>query len=100
MVSGIRARYKSLIVDTSPQSFVMLHESNEHILAFARVSNPTGRRLAVVSNTNRTSEEQSLVRIDTRKKAVTDLLGGKRVTVHNGQINVRLQPGQCLVFEF
>lgn len=99
-VAKLRAKYKNLIVDSGPQSFVMLHESNEHILAFARVSNPTGRRLAIVSNTNWASMEQSLVRIDTRKKTVTDLLGGKKMRVHGGQIDVRLQPGQCLVFEY
>ena len=99
-VSKLRSRYKDLIVDSNPRTFEMLHESNEHILAFARLSIATGQRLAVVSNTNWLSMEQSFVRIPTRKKIVRDLLSGMKVKVHEGQIDVRLQPGQCLVFEF
>lgn len=99
-VTRVRARFESLIVDPSPQSFVMLHESNEHILAFARVSSPTGQRLAVVSNSNWASMEQSSLRIGTKRRSVTDLLSRKKIKVQDGQIDVRLQPGQCLVFEF
>jgi hypothetical protein len=99
-VSKIRAKYRDLIVDASPQSFVMLHESNEHFLSFVRVSESMKQRIAVVSNTNYTSPEQSWVRIETSKKHITDLLTGEHIEVKDNHINVTLQAGQCLVFEY
>ena len=100
MVSKIRQRYKGLVTDPRPETFVLLHDGNEHILAFARVSESPRKRIAVVSNMNFKHEEQAFVRIDTVRDSLSDLLSGKKLPVKGGHVQTRLQPGQCLVFEF
>jgi glycosidase len=99
-VLTIRKKYKALVVNEQPQSFVMLHGQNEHILAFGRVSDNNKKRIAVVANTNYTSSEQAAIRLDTSKKQIQDLLTSKKIRLNDGYLNVALQAGQCLVFEY
>ncbi len=95
-----RNRYKEIVVDEKPQSFVMLHDHNEHILAFARVSDNPEKRIAVVTNTNYHSSEQASVKLDTSEKRVQDLLSSNKYSVNEGHLQATLLPGQCLLFEF
>ena len=99
-VLKVRAKYQHIVVDGSPLSCALLHDNNEHILAFARVSAKPQKRVAVVTNTNYYSSEKAAVRLDTTKKQVKDLLSAKKFTVSNGHLDTTLQPGQCLVFEY
>ena len=99
-VSRIRAKYKSLIVNQDPGSFALLHDPNENVLAFARSGVAPKKRLAVVSSTTFGGKEQASVKLDTSRREVKDLLGGKTYRLNGGQLSVLLDPGQCLVFEF
>jgi starch synthase (maltosyl-transferring) len=99
-VARIRAKYKPLIVDTDPSSFTMLEDPNPRILAFARRGGKPARKLAVVGSMNFAGPEQMSVALDTGKHDVKDLLGGKNHRLTDGRLNVVLEPGACLVFEF
>jgi len=99
-ISKIREQYRSVVVNPDPLSFVMLHESNPHILAFARVSDSWDKRVAVVSNMNFTTNEHTAVRLDTSKSHVLDLISDKKISAGDKHITVTLHPGQCLIFEY
>jgi hypothetical protein len=38
--------------------------------------------------------------LDTSRREVADLLSGKKIPVENGQVQLMLKPGECLVFEY
>lgn len=97
-VLAVRCKYKNVVVNDDPASFALLHDHNEHILAFARVAE--NRRLAVVTNTNYHAPEQASVKIETSHTHVQDLLGGKTYDVKDHYLHAALHPGQCLVFEY
>jgi hypothetical protein len=77
-----------------------LHDHNEHVLAFARVSDSPKKRIAVVANTNYTSSENTTIKLDTSKKQLQDLLSKKKLSVKDGHLHVALHAGECLVFEY
>lgn len=99
-LSEIRRRYRRSIVNPDPRSFVMLHENNEHIIAFARIDESTKERVAVIANSDFGSGQAVSVRIDSDRKHVVDLLSKAKIDVTDSHINVTLTPGQCLVFEY
>lgn len=99
-VMDLRGKYKQIVVDDNPQSFVMLHDHNEHVLAFARISGMPKKRIAVVTNTNYHSNEQVAVKLDTSKKQIRDLLSSKKFSLKDAHLHATLHPGQCLVFEY
>jgi hypothetical protein len=99
-VSAIREKYHRLITDQRPQSFVMLNDPNDHILAFARVMTSPRFRIAVVTNMNFRAEEQVAVRFETKATKVTDLLTGKKLEVSHTTLSLVAKPGQCFVFEY
>ena len=100
LVSGIRARYRDMIVDPTPQSFRELHTENDHVVAFARVSHDGSRRLAIVCNTDVAHTQKITLNTGTAKRVLVDLLSHKRFTVSHGAITPALSRGQCLVCEF
>ncbi len=100
MVSRIRARYKEMVMNSSPASIKVLHDNNEHIFSFARSSERPRKRLAIVSSTNFTAQVECNVHIEEGKKSVTDLISGKRLRLTDGHLRTMLAPGQCFVFEF
>ncbi len=100
ILSEIRKRYQQSIVNSDPQSFVMLHENNEHIIAFARIDDSRKERVAVVANSDFGSNQAVSVRIDSEKKQLVDLLDKGKIDVRDSHIHVTLSPGQCLVFEY
>jgi starch synthase (maltosyl-transferring) len=99
-IARLRAKYRTLVVDSDPASFVMLDEPNPRILAFARRGGTPARQLAVVGNMNYTGQEQVSVALETGKHEVKDLLGGKSHRLTDRRLHLVLEPGQCLVFEF
>ena len=99
-LSEIRKRYRQIIVNPDPQSFLMLHETNEHIIAFARIDESGKQRVAVVANSDFGSNQAVSVRIDSEKKQLADILDNIKFDVTDSHINVTLAPGQCLVFEY
>lgn len=105
-VLTLRSKYHKLVVDDNPLSFVMLHAEgeaggyHEHILAFARQSDQPRKRVAIISNTNFFGPETAVVRLDSSKERVTDLLGEKEYELKDCHLRAKLQPGQCLVFEY
>jgi hypothetical protein len=99
----LRQRYHDMIVDPSPQSFRMLHENNDHVIAFARVhpdDDKRSRRVGIVANANCAAAESVSVKVETALPRVTDLLCDAENEVRDQHINVTLAAGQCLVFEF
>ncbi len=99
-LSDIRGKYHDIIVNAEPQSFIMLHENNDRIIAFARVNESGKRRIAVVANSNFTANETVAVKIDSSKGHVVDLLTKKKLELKDSHVNVTLMPGQCLVFMY
>ncbi|MBI4534911.1 MAG: alpha-glucosidase C-terminal domain-containing protein [Ignavibacteriae bacterium] len=99
-VLSIRNRFRSIVTDPRPQSFMTLNASNDHILAFARISEALKKRVAVVGNMNYAERENSSVAITTARKHVVDLLTGKKIGVRDRHVDVTLPPGGCFVFEF
>ena len=96
-VAKIRAKYRALLTDASPQTFRELPAEGEHLLAFARLSRDGRKRLAVVVNTDYAASRSGVVRLDTRRRTATDLLSGKRLPVAEGALRLALAPGQCVV---
>ncbi len=99
-VVALRERYHALVTDGRNETFRILNADNWNILAYARVSNDSGKRLGVVANGNMTGPEQGAVQVETTRKKVVDLLSGKRFPVTDGHLQAALKPGQCLVFEY
>jgi len=99
-VMAVRQRYADIVTDSSPASFRMLHDSNQKILAFARVDARGKRRVAVVSNMNCSTGEMTAVAVDTERSRLVDLLTGSEIHRRDGHLHLHLEPGQALVFEF
>lgn len=99
-VLTVRSEYAALIADSDKETFKALHDSNHHILAFARVSADGKKRVAVVGNSNYVSSEPTNVRLDTSSRHVNDLLSGKKIPVHDCRLQISLHAGECLVFEY
>lgn len=99
-VLAIREKYQALIVDDSPQSFGMLHDANERILAFTRVSPDGKKRLAIITNMNYHGKEHADVKLDSTKHHVEDLLSSRHCALHEHHLRVHLAPGQCIVCEY
>ncbi|HXG00672.1 MAG TPA: hypothetical protein VNL69_07790, partial [Bacteroidota bacterium] len=99
-ILSIRKKYERLIVDNNPMSFVMLHDENEHVLAFARVSDQPRKRVAIVTNMNYHAPEMTHVRLDSSRASIHDLLSDREVELKDSYLHTKLQPGQCLVFEY
>ena len=96
----IRRKYKKTIVNDRPDSFVMLCDPNEHVLAFARVSSSPKKRIAVVTNMDYHASADTSVSLDGSPNRVVDLLSLKKFSITEGHLKTTLQPGQCLVFEY
>jgi glycosidase len=99
-IATIREKYKSIVTNHDPQAFVMLHDDNDHILAFARVSPDGKTRVAVVCNMDYSHTQRACVRIETARPHLADLITRKRLTKMDGHVSAELQPGQCQVFEY
>lgn len=99
-VLEVRNTYKKIIVNERPDSFVMLCDPNEQVLAFARVSTSPKKRIAVVTNMNYHAPAATAVALDGSPKRVVDLLSSRKFPVTEGHLRTTLQPGQCLVFEY
>ncbi len=99
-VSAIRRRFLDIIADPSPKTFVVLNDPNHSILAFARIEARGRRKVAVVTNANFDIPERVALALDSRKRAVVDLLSGKKVKLRDGTLSLTLKPGQCLIFEY
>jgi hypothetical protein len=99
-VARLRQKYADIIVNPEPHSFVMLNENNEHIIAFARVDIENKRRVAIIANSDFAKDQSVVVKIETEKKHLIDLLGGTKVDVNDHHLSTTLTPGQCLVFEY
>jgi glycosidase len=97
-VCTIRKRFAGLITNPDPSSFLVLHDDNHSILAFAR-RGKDGTRIAIVTNANFVETERTSTQVASRKKTVVDLLTRKRLPLQDGVLPVKLKPGQCVVFE-
>ena len=99
-VAEIRERYSHLATDQSPQSFHLLQDPNEHVLAFARISSSPRIRLAVVTNMNFRGHERTALRLETHMKKIKDLLSDKTFEVNADTLSIQLKAGQCIIFEY
>ncbi|MDH4071058.1 MAG: hypothetical protein OEV30_11630, partial [Ignavibacteria bacterium] len=98
-VCTVRAKFSNLITDPDPATFHLLEDVNQHILAFERSRPEGGPRIVVVSNANCVDREQCMIRIDTERKAGTDLLSGKPVRISANHLRKVLKPGESLVLK-
>jgi hypothetical protein len=98
-VSTIRQKYKSLIVDRSPQSFSFLDSDQADILAFARTKKELHKSLLVIANSNMSEAREFTVNYPTKKTSAADLFSGKKFTVRHSAIHGKLAPGQVIVCE-
>ena len=98
VVCQIRKHFEKIIANPDPSSFLVLPDENPSILAFARKGGRT--RVAIVTNANFAQAERTSTRLESTHRVVEDRITGKRLKLAHGTLNVKLQPGQCLVFEF
>ncbi len=99
-VLEIRSAYKHIIVNELPHSFIVLHDPNEQVLAFARVSVSPKKRIAIVTNMNFSGPSPTEVTLDGSPDRLVDLLTSEKYSVTEGRLRTTLQPGQCIVFEY
>ena len=99
-VLSIRERYRDLVTDMNPRTFFNLHAENHCIVAFARISHSLNKRVAVIGNANYDGKETAVIRIETSKEHVVDLLSDQNIPIKNHHIHCALEPGQCVVFEY
>jgi hypothetical protein len=99
-VAAIRNRFIRAVTNPEPGGFVMLHDPNEYILAFARTASHPDLRIGIVTNMQYRTQEQACVRLETTHDKVTDLLTGRDIPVSGSFLTAKLGPGQCLLFEF
>jgi starch synthase (maltosyl-transferring) len=99
-VQSIRRKYRALIVQSAPATFGMLADENPRVLSFARIALKGKQRIAIVANMDFTGMQMCKTTLDTKQKHVDELLGGRRLTLVRGVLQVTLGPGECLVFEY
>ncbi|MFN0157720.1 MAG: alpha-glucosidase C-terminal domain-containing protein [Bacteroidota bacterium] len=97
-VAKVRRKHKELVTNPDPRTFIVLHDPNPHILAFARTGGK--KRIAIVTNTDYHGAHTTSVHVDTKRKQLVDLLGGKKPKVKNHHLVASLAPGQAMIFEF
>lgn len=100
----IRARYRDLITDPSPDTLTLLMDGNERedrepspIVAFVRRREGDGRRLAFVGNGHPEDRQEVSLHLPTDRATVTDLLTGRSFRLDEGALSVALDPGECLI---
>ncbi len=98
-IASIRKEYADVIVDADPRSVVPLSCSNGHFLGFLRIGRGGAIRLAFLSNMNFHNSEQGTVHLPTSRGEVEDLIEGDTLQIYDQQIELRLAPGQCRIFE-
>jgi hypothetical protein len=99
-VARIRSKYQNLVTNPDPQSFAVIEQENEAIVAFARTSVSGRKRLALLGNGNFSKPERTEIHPGGRGRDVRDLLTRRVHRVRNGKLAVTLKPGQCVLFEF
>ncbi len=119
-VLAVRARYHALITDPSPDTMAVIGgekgekpEAQEdaadatdaadaepsHVVAFVRGRAGDGPRLAFIGNGHAVAEEKVSLPLPTGRKAVTDMLTGRRFRLSRGTLSANLGPGECVVCE-
>ena len=98
-VLDIRAQWADLVTDPRPVAFQIPQTAGESILAFARASQETGRRIVVAGNMDCAYGTQFAIRINSHRGNVVDLLTGRSFAVNERILQGHLGPGEFLVFE-
>jgi starch synthase (maltosyl-transferring) len=99
-IVALRERFHDLVTDGRKETFRTLNVNNGNLLAYTRVPVDGGKKIAVVANGSMAGSESGHVDLDTSRREVADLLSGKKIPVENGQVQLMLKPGECLVFEY
>jgi len=99
-VLALRRRYGNHVADPKPETFKVLAASHDHTLAFARIWESLRKRVAIVGTTDFQGGSEIAIPVESSKRRITDLLSGKEHQIHDHHLNVKLKPGQCLIFEF
>ncbi len=99
-VLALRKKYKDIVANPDSLTFKVLESENDRILAYAREADRGSKRIAVVTNTDYVSQQEVAFRLDTNKRAVADLLSARKFAIKDNRLAVKLQPGQCIIFEF
>jgi starch synthase (maltosyl-transferring) len=99
-VLKLRARYEPIVTSPDPATFTVLGCSDAAVLAYARRSEDGKKRLAVVGSMDFQNSRWTQILLDTRRSTVRDLLSNKSLEVKGDGIELALNPGECIVFEF
>jgi glycosidase len=98
-VAGIRSRYADLLENRDPGSFTLIDQDNPSVIAVVRKSRSGRKQMGLLANGNFVQPEQVTFHLDTAKNSIKDLVAGGRQIVTDRRLSVKLQPGQCMVFE-
>jgi len=99
-VLKLRARHAGLITNPDPETFTVLGCSDAAVLAFARRSTDGRKRLAVVGSMDFQNSRWTQVLLGTQRGTIRDLLSGRTLEVKGDGIELALNPGECIVFEY
>jgi hypothetical protein len=98
-VSAVRRKYRSLVVDPSPGSFLCVDAGHHDVLAFARTNQEEGKKLLVIANANMHEARNFHIDIQTKRHTIVDQLSKKKFAVKHSAVRGKLAPGQVVVFE-
>jgi starch synthase (maltosyl-transferring) len=98
-VLEVRSKHEALVTDPAPGTFRTIETGHELVLGYLRSSHSGGKRLAVIGNADFSAKSAVTLALETRKPALTDQLTRKRTRVKKGKVEVKLAPGQCVVWE-
>jgi hypothetical protein len=98
-VANVRAKYLSLVVDSSPRSFHLVETPNRDILAFRRSMKGKRGKLLVVANSHMAASQEIGIPVRSQKRSMSDLLARGKFRIRQGHLTGHLSPGQVCVFE-
>ena len=97
-VSSVRRKYRQLIIDSRPGTFVYVESGEPDVIAFARTG--TNRpSLLVAANSNMEHSRKFKLHWTTKKRSLTDLLSKEKIPCRDSFVYGMLAPGQVTVVE-
>lgn len=97
-VIELRNQWSLVVTDPRHETFRLVPSTNEEVLAYARTSTDGTHVLVVVANTNCEHAAKTTVTLPTTDAKVTDALGKRSFKGKDGAFEIKLDPGQAVVF--
>ncbi|MBI4548484.1 MAG: alpha-glucosidase C-terminal domain-containing protein [Ignavibacteriae bacterium] len=96
-ISLIRAKYRELIVNVSPETFTWIETNSQDTIAFIRSSKQ--QRFLIAANANMNEKREISIAIESRSLSLIDILSGAGFPLKQKKLVGELAPGQVVVFE-